>query len=83
MSDPPTVVECACCEEALTGGFVRLWPDTNIRVCYDCLDWMNSQRTLQIERAGGAAQVVGYEPVFRVADVERAVGHYQRFFFIY
>jgi catechol 2,3-dioxygenase-like lactoylglutathione lyase family enzyme len=69
---------CACCEEPLTEGFVRLWPDTNIRVCYDCLDWMNSQRKLQVERAGGPVEVVGYEPIFRVASVERAVDHYGR-----
>ena len=28
---------CACCEQPLTGGLVRLWPDTNIRICYDCI----------------------------------------------
>jgi hypothetical protein len=43
LSDGPEVFECACCEQPLTGGFVRLWPPTNIRVCYDCIDWMKSQ----------------------------------------
>ena|GEM_PF-274031 len=79
MSDVPVVHECACCEQPLTGGFVRLWPDTNLRICYDCIDWMNSQRTRQIERSGGGAvRVVGHEPVFRVVDVALAVGHYER-----
>jgi catechol 2,3-dioxygenase-like lactoylglutathione lyase family enzyme len=78
VSDVSAVLECACCEQPLTGGFIRLWPDTNIRVCYDCLDWMNSQRALQIARSGGPVQVVGHEPVFRVADVQRAVEHYER-----
>jgi uncharacterized glyoxalase superfamily protein PhnB len=74
----PAVLRCACCEEPLTGGFVRLWPDTNIRICYDCIDWMNSQRALQVERSGGPVQVVGHEPVFSVLDVARAVEHYRR-----
>jgi uncharacterized glyoxalase superfamily protein PhnB len=72
------VDDCACCEQPLTGGFVRLWPDTNLRICYDCIDWMNSQRARQIERSGGAVRVVGHEPVFRVVDVALAVEHYQR-----
>jgi uncharacterized glyoxalase superfamily protein PhnB len=78
VSDEPEVLSCACCEQPLAGGFVRLWPPTNIRVCYDCLDWMNSQRVRQVECSGSPVQVLGHEPVFRVADVARAVGHYQR-----
>jgi hypothetical protein len=39
---------------------------------------MNSQRDLQIQRSGGPARVVGYEPVFSVVDVARAVEHYER-----
>jgi hypothetical protein len=77
VTQVPVGANCACCENRLTGGFVRLWPPTNIRVCYDCLDWMNSQRTLQIQRAGGPVPVIGHEPIFRVIDVERAVQHYQ------
>jgi uncharacterized glyoxalase superfamily protein PhnB len=78
MSDAPDVLECVNCEQPLTGGFIRLWPPTNIRVCYDCIDWMNSQRNLQVERSGGPVRVVGYEPVFGVINVGRAVEHYQR-----
>jgi uncharacterized glyoxalase superfamily protein PhnB len=32
----------------------------------------------QVERSGGPVRVVGHEPVFRVTDVARAVGHYER-----
>jgi uncharacterized glyoxalase superfamily protein PhnB len=78
MSDPrATVPTCACCEEPFTVGFVRLWPDTNIRVCYDCIDWMTSQRDLQIARSGGAVRVLGHEPIFRVRDLAQAAAHYQ------
>jgi catechol 2,3-dioxygenase-like lactoylglutathione lyase family enzyme len=78
VSDTSETLVCANCEEPLTGGFVRLWPPTNFRVCYECIDWMNSQRALQLERSGGPVPVVGHEPVFRVSDVPRAVEHYQR-----
>ncbi|MCW2786517.1 MAG: hypothetical protein JWP74_3034 [Marmoricola sp.] len=70
MSDLlPAAPACACCEEPLTRGSVRLWPDTDVRVCYDCIDWMTSQRDLQIARTGGPVRVVGHEPIFRVDDV--------------
>ena len=78
MSDEPEAPDCACCEQPLTDGFIRLWPSTSIRVCYDCLDWMNSQRERQTERASGSVQVIGHEPIFTVADVARSVEHYQR-----
>jgi catechol 2,3-dioxygenase-like lactoylglutathione lyase family enzyme len=55
-----------------------LWPDTDLRVCYDCIDWMNGQRELQIAREGGPVQVLGHEPIFGVADLARAVAHYDR-----
>ena len=32
----------------------------------------------QMAAHGGQVRVVGYEPIFRVADVERAVNHYKR-----
>lgn len=67
---------CACCEQPLSAGFVRLWPATDIRVCYDCLDWMNAQRDLQ-QRSASEVRVVGYEPIFRVLDVPAAAEHYQ------
>jgi uncharacterized glyoxalase superfamily protein PhnB len=78
VSGEPDNLECACCEQSLSGGFVRLWPPTNIRVGYDCLDWMNSQRDLQVARSGGPVRIVGHEPVFRVIDVARSVEHYER-----
>ncbi len=67
---------CACCEDAT--GLIRLWSDKNLVVCSDCLDWMNAERAKQIAAHGGPVRVVGYEPIFRVVDVARAVGHYQR-----
>jgi len=78
MSGEAQIPGCACCEKPLTAGFVKLWPATDIRICYDCLDWMNKQRALQLARSGGPVQVTGHEPVFRVTDVRRAVEHYQR-----
>lgn len=76
MSDGPGP-SCACCEQSLSSEFIRLWPHTVIRVCYGCLDWMNSQRELQMQRAGGPVRLLGHEPIFRVLDVDRAVAHYE------
>jgi catechol 2,3-dioxygenase-like lactoylglutathione lyase family enzyme len=70
------VSTCACCENA--AGLIRLWSDKDLVVCYDCLDWMNDQRAKQMAAPGSPVRVVGYEPIFRVADVDRAVDHYQR-----
>ncbi len=71
-------IVCACCEEGSAQGFVRLWSEKNLRVCYDCLDWMNAQRAKQIAVQGGQVRLAGYDPSFSVVDVERAVDHYQR-----
>lgn len=77
MDTQADVARCACCEEALTGAFIRLWAETDLRVCYDCLDWMNGQRQLQVEPAGSTVHPVGHEPIFRVLDVTRALEHYR------
>ena len=55
-----------------------LWSRKDIVICYTCLDYLNSRRAKQVAIHGGPRQLVGYEPSFRVLDVERAVDHYQR-----
>jgi catechol 2,3-dioxygenase-like lactoylglutathione lyase family enzyme len=37
---------------------------------------MNSQRELQVRRSGGPVSVIGYDPIFRVMDIQRATQHY-------
>jgi catechol 2,3-dioxygenase-like lactoylglutathione lyase family enzyme len=46
--------------------------------CCECLDYLDSRRARQIAIHGGLKPLAGYDPVFSVVDVERAVDHYQR-----
>ncbi len=71
-------VTCSCCGEAPEQGVVRLLCHRKIVICYQCLDWLDTQRRRQVAATGGGAAVTGIEPVFRVTDVGRAVDHYQR-----
>jgi hypothetical protein len=73
-----TIVTCSCCGEVPEQGVVHLLSHRDIAICYPCLDWLNSRRARQLAAIGGGAAVIGYEPAFRVADVARAVDHYQR-----
>jgi catechol 2,3-dioxygenase-like lactoylglutathione lyase family enzyme len=57
---------------------VTLWSHPEIIICYGCLDYLNGRRDAQIAMHGGLQPLVGYDPVFSVVDVERAVDHYQR-----
>jgi uncharacterized glyoxalase superfamily protein PhnB len=70
-------VECSCCEETVQA-WVTMWSRQDIIICYECLDYLNSRRVRQIEILGGRKPLAGYDPVFSVLDVERAVDHYQR-----
>ena len=72
-----TDVKCSCCEETVQA-WVTLWSHKDIVICYECLDYLNSRRAKQIAIHGGLKPLAGYDPVFSVLDVERAVDHYQR-----
>jgi catechol 2,3-dioxygenase-like lactoylglutathione lyase family enzyme len=73
-----TIVVCSCCGTVPEHGSVSLLSHRDIAICYQCLDWLNTQRRRKVAAAGGGAAVTGIEPVFLVADVARAVDHYQR-----
>ena len=73
MTDAP----CSCCEKTVAG-WVTLWSHNDIVICYECLDYLNGRRARQIAIHGGLKPLAGYDPVFSVLDVERAVDHYQR-----
>lgn len=73
-----TSVTCSCCGEVPERGWVNLLSHRDIVVCYGCLDWLNTRRARQVAAGGGGAAITGYEPAFSVADVARAVDHYQR-----
>lgn len=51
----------------------RCYPDT---IC--SLSWLKAKRAKKGAAPSGAVRIVGVEPCFSVADVERAVDHYER-----
>jgi catechol 2,3-dioxygenase-like lactoylglutathione lyase family enzyme len=68
---------CTCCEETVQA-WVTLWSRPDIPICYDCLDYLNSRRARQLAILGGVQPLAGFDPVFSVRDLNRAVDHYQR-----
>jgi hypothetical protein len=72
-----TVTTCSCCEEPIKR-WVTLWSHKDILICYQCLDYLNARRAKQIATHGGLKPLAGYDPIFRVLDVERALDHCQR-----
>jgi uncharacterized glyoxalase superfamily protein PhnB len=58
--------------------WVTLWSHKDLVICYQCLDYLNGRRAKQIAIHGGLKPLAGYDPVFSVRDVGRAVDHYQR-----
>jgi hypothetical protein len=70
-------VTCSCCEASVEV-WVTLWSNKDIVICYECLDYLNSRRARQIAIHGGLKPLAGYDPVFRVRDIQRAVDHYRR-----
>ena len=73
-----TTMTCSCCGAVPEDGVVHLHSRRDIAVCYNCLNWLNAQRKKRVAALGGGAAIAGYEPAFSVADVGRAVDHYQR-----
>jgi hypothetical protein len=67
---------CSCCGEsvALT---VELPTRTDVHICHWCLDGLNRQRDLRLKLKGDWP-VVGFEPIFQVADIAQATEHYAR-----
>jgi uncharacterized glyoxalase superfamily protein PhnB len=72
-----TASTCSCCENPVQA-WVTLWSHNDIRICYECLDYLNSRRDKQIAIHGGLKPLAGFDPIFSVRDVELAVDHYQR-----
>ncbi|HEY3723825.1 MAG TPA: VOC family protein [Acidimicrobiia bacterium] len=70
-------VECSNCESSVEA-WVTLWSHPDILICYECLDYLNRRRDRQIAAHGGLKPLAGFDPIFNVRDVERAVDHYQR-----
>jgi catechol 2,3-dioxygenase-like lactoylglutathione lyase family enzyme len=57
---------------------VQLQCHREVHICHECLDWLGAQRDKQVAAQSGTARITGTEPIFRVADVPRAIDHYLR-----
>jgi catechol 2,3-dioxygenase-like lactoylglutathione lyase family enzyme len=73
-----TAVTCTCCGESFEQAWVTLWSRRDIVICYTCLDYLNGQRARQIAILDGLQPLAGFDPVFSVRDVARAIDHYER-----
>jgi hypothetical protein len=74
-------VSCACCGEDAER-WVPFHTDTSVKVCFECLDWLNGHRRRQLQNqrqlgAAGGWIVEGFEPIFTVASVARSAAHYK------
>ena len=67
-----TPAVCSCCGEVPELGSVQLQCHREIEICYRCLDWLNDKRDKQMAASDGGVRIVGVEPIFRVANMERS-----------
>lgn len=67
---------CSCCGQPAGNDSVALKCHPDIVLCSVCVDWLAEKRDRQV--AGEGVRVQSVEPMFRVADVKRAVDHYGR-----
>ena len=71
-------VTCSCCGKVPETGYVTLFSHRDIAICYWCLDGLDNQRRRKIYGHTGGWHLVGDEPIFKVADVPRALEHYTK-----
>jgi hypothetical protein len=69
---------CSCCGSTASIDAVTLHARPEIAICSDCLDGLVGQRARRRAAQAGKACVTGFEPIFNVDDVPRAVEHYER-----
>jgi catechol 2,3-dioxygenase-like lactoylglutathione lyase family enzyme len=72
-----TYSQCTCCGNDYEPT-VELLSHWEVKICYNCLNWLNSARERQKKSASSGARVTGVEMIFRVSGVAQSVDHYQR-----
>jgi hypothetical protein len=70
-------VDCTCCSTTVDW-WVRLRSKPDIAICHNCLDGLNGQRDGQLQLMTQQWLVTSFEPIFKVADVPRAVAWFER-----
>ena len=58
--------------------WVRLRSHPDLPICHNCLAGLNAQRDGQMELAAGSWLVRGFDPVFRVGELDRSVAWFAR-----
>ena len=72
-------LECTCCGKSVEeASSVRLLHQPDVKICSDCLNWLNTQRDRHVRANSGGWVGTGYEPVFVVAEMARAADHYAK-----
>ncbi len=72
-------VECSCCEKRVDEtSSVQLLHRSDVKICIDCLNWLNTQRDRHVRAHSGGWVVTAYDPVLVVSDMPRAVEHYTK-----
>lgn len=70
---------CSCCERSVgESECVTLLHRSDVTICSDCLNWLNTQRARHVRAHNGGWAVTAHDPVFVVADMERAADHYRK-----
>jgi catechol 2,3-dioxygenase-like lactoylglutathione lyase family enzyme len=70
-------VVCTCCAMPVDW-WVRLRSHPDLPICHDCLAGLNRQRDGQLQLKTGTWLITGFEPIFKVADLTRSAGWYER-----
>ncbi|MGQ0826535.1 MAG: VOC family protein [Actinomycetota bacterium] len=71
-----TDASCSCCGQSVANT-LSLGCHPEIAICFQCLDWLNTKRDEAIAE-GTHVVVRAVDPIFSVADVPRALAHYER-----
>jgi hypothetical protein len=58
--------------------WVRLRSHPDLPICHNCLAGLNAQRDGQMELASGSWLVRGFDPIFRVVELDRSVAWFER-----
>ena len=58
--------------------WVRLRSHPDLPICHDCLAGLNAQRDGQLQLTSSTWLVMGFEPIFHVADVARSAAWFDR-----
>ena len=57
---------------------VQLLHAADVKICFDCLGWLNAQRDRRVQAHSGGWVCLFHDHIFVVSDMARASEHYRR-----